>query len=97
MNMPGEQDEFRRELETQTRRRAESEQSLRKILLGMAFLGTLAVLFLFPVIVGLYLGKWLDDQSVEFQYRWTINLLLLGIVLGIVNVVLFIRERMRDE
>jgi ATP synthase protein I len=95
--MPGEQDEFRRELEAQTRRRAESEQSLRKILLGMAFLGTLAVLFLFPVIVGLYLGKWLDDQSVEFQYRWTINLLLLGIVLGIVNVVLFIRERMRDE
>jgi ATP synthase protein I len=95
--MSGEQDEFRRELEAQTRRRAESEQSLRKILLGMAFLGTLAVLFLFPVIVGLYLGKWLDDQSVEFQYRWTINLLLLGIVLGIVNVVLFIRERMRDE
>lgn len=94
--MPGDQEAFRRELEAQTRRRAESEQSLRKILLGMAFLGTLAALFLFPVLAGLYLGIWLDDRSAEFQYHWTINLLLLGIVLGIVNVVLFIRERMRD-
>jgi ATP synthase protein I len=95
--MPGEQDEFRRELEAQTRRREQSERSLRKILLGMVFLGTLTVLFLFPVLVGLYLGSWLDDRSAEYQYRWTINLLLLGIFLGIVNVVLFIRERMRDE
>ena len=95
--MAQEQDELRRDLEVQARRREKAESSMRKILLGMVYLGTLAVLFLFPLLAGLYLGNWLDNRNPEYQYRWTINLMLLGLFLGVVNVVLFIRERMRDE
>ena len=59
--------------------------------LGVASL-LLGLLFVLPVIGGAYLGQWLDSLAPEYSTRWTLSLILLGIMVGALNVYLFIRE-----
>jgi ATP synthase protein I len=75
-----------------TRRLAEAERSRRSLLAQTVFLGTLSVLFLLPLIGGAYLGRWLDGLHEGYSVRWTVNLILLGLALGVLNVYLFIRR-----
>lgn len=71
-------------------KRAEKE---RRTLLGeTVFLGTLGLLFIVPVIIGAYLGRWLDSRLEGYAIHWTLSMIFLGIVVGAVNVYLFIRE-----
>ncbi len=54
--------------------------------------GTAGLLLTVPLIAGAYLGRWLDEQSPGYSFRWTINLILLGLAMGIYNVYLFFKE-----
>lgn len=72
------------------RRAAEEQPSL---LAQTVFLGTLGLLFVVPVVGGAYLGRWLDGLAAGYSVRWTVSLILLGVMVGAVNVYLFIRER----
>lgn len=79
------------EREAERMRRAERERT--GLLAQTAYLGSLAVLFVLPVLAGAYVGRWIDEQLEGYSVRWTISLLLLGVAIGIINVVLFVRER----
>jgi ATP synthase protein I len=41
------------------------------------------------------LGRWIDEQSPGYSVRWTLNLILLGLAVGIFNVYLFFKEHHR--
>ena len=56
------------------------------------YLGTLGVLFVLPIVAGAYLGRWLDERLSGYSFHWTISFLLLGVVVGAINVYFFIRE-----
>jgi ATP synthase protein I len=74
-------------------RRLKQAQKDRRTLLGYsAYLGTLGVLFILPVVVGAYLGRWIDGLFEGYSVRWTVSLIVLGIVVGALNAYLFIRE-----
>ena len=79
------------EREAERMRRAERERP--SLLAQTAYLGSLALLFILPVLAGGYLGSWIDDQLEGYSVRWTVSLLLLGVAIGVVNVYLFVRER----
>lgn len=65
-------------------------------LLGLLVIGgTAGLLLIVPVIIGAYLGRWLDEQSAGYSVRWTVNLILLGLLVGAVNVFLFFRSHDR--
>jgi ATP synthase protein I len=49
-------------------------------------------MFVLPVIGGAYLGHWLDNRFTEYSISWTISLILLGVIIGAINVYLFIKE-----
>lgn len=53
--------------------------------------GTAGLLLTVPLIAGAYLGRWLDEQSPGYSFRWTLNLILLGLAMGIYNVYLFFK------
>jgi Putative F0F1-ATPase subunit Ca2+/Mg2+ transporter len=38
-----------------------------------------------PVVAGAYLGRWLDSLVAGYSVRWTVSLILLGVVVGAVN------------
>lgn len=85
-----------RRLEERVGRQAERLKQVekdRRTLLGYSvYLGTLGVLFVLPVVAGAYLGRWLDGLLPGYSVRWTLSLIILGVVVGAINVYLFIRE-----
>ncbi|MGD8631728.1 MAG: AtpZ/AtpI family protein [Gammaproteobacteria bacterium] len=85
-------DELRKQVERQAKRMEKAERD-RPTLIGQTiYVGTLGLLFVLPVIGGAYLGQWLDSLAAEYSTRWTLSLILLGILVGALNVYLFIRE-----
>lgn len=98
-NLAGEQkpeqkpeQELQHQVERQARRMKQAEQD-RPTLVGQTiYLGTLGLVFVLPLVVGAYLGHWLDNQAVGYSTRWTLSLIFLGVVVGAVNVYLLIKE-----
>jgi ATP synthase protein I len=89
--MKSQQDlEKQAKLQAQRMRKAESE---RPTLLGQTvYIGTLGLLFVLPMVGGAYLGRWLDGLVTGYSVRWTMSLIFVGIMIGAVNVYLFIRD-----
>ena len=81
-----------RGVERDAKRLNGAERGRRSLLAQTVFLGTLSILFLLPLVGGAYLGRWLDGLQDGYSVRWTVNLILLGLALGVVNVILFIRK-----
>ncbi len=85
-------DDLRKQVERQARRMKKAERE-RPTLVGLTvYIGTLGLLFVLPVIGGAYLGQWLDDLSAAYSVRWTVSLILVGLMVGALNVYLFIKE-----
>lgn len=92
--MKNELDKLREDVAHQVERMQKAERERETLLAQAAYLGTLGLLFVLPVIAGAYAGHWLDDRSPGYPVRWTISLIVLGVAVGAVNVGLFIRRRM---
>ncbi|MCP5276239.1 MAG: AtpZ/AtpI family protein [Burkholderiales bacterium] len=84
--------QLRKSVEKQIKRMRKAEAERPTLLAQSIFMGTLSLLFVLPVIAGLYLGNWLDDQTDDYSIHWTIGLLVVGLVIGFINVYLFVRE-----
>lgn len=84
--------QLRKSVEKQIKRMRKAEAERPTLLAQSIFMGTLSLLFVLPVIAGLYLGNWLDDQTDDYSIHWTIGLLIVGLVIGFINVYLFVRE-----
>ena len=56
------------------------------------FLGTLGLMLVLPIVGGAYLGLWLDERLPGYSQSWTLSLLLLGVLVGAVNVFLMLRD-----
>ncbi|CAI8956744.1 AtpZ/AtpI family protein [Methylocaldum szegediense] len=87
-----EHEKLRRSIERQARRMEQAERDRPTLLSQTAFLGVLALLLVVPIILGAYLGRWLDTLSEDYSIHWTISLIILGVIVGIFNVYLFVRE-----
>lgn len=79
-------------IEKQAKRMTQAEKDKPTLLAQTVFLGTLALLFVLPVIGGVYLGRWIDTQLAGYSYRWTISLLVSGVCIGGLNVYFYIRK-----
>ncbi len=83
---------WRRGVDRDSERLRRAERTRRTVLAQTVFLGSISVLFMVPVIAGAYLGRWLDAHGEGFTVRWTVNLIVLGVGLGALNVFLFVRK-----
>jgi ATP synthase protein I len=83
---------LKRTIETQAKRMAQADRDRPTLLAQTVFLGTLALLFVVPVVGGAYLGHWIDSQIAGYSYRWTMSGLIGGILLGGINVYVYIRS-----
>lgn len=83
---------LKRTIETQARRMSQADRDRPTLLAQTVFLGTLALLFVVPVVGGAYLGHWIDSQVAGYSYRWTMSGLVGGVLLGGINVYVYIRS-----
>lgn len=82
---------LRQNIEKQAQRMAQAEKDRPTLLAQTVFLGTLALLFVLPVVCGAYLGHWIDGLLAGYSYRWTVSLLVTGLFVGGINVYYYIR------
>jgi len=85
-------DQLKKRLEHQARRMKKAEEDQSTLIAQTVFVGTLGLIFVLPVIGGAYLGHWIDSNITGYSVRWTISLILLGVIIGATNVYLYIRE-----
>lgn len=84
--------ELKEEVAKQIRRMRQAEEDRPTLLRQTVYLGTLGLLFVAPVIVGAYLGRWLDSLTPGYSMRWTLSLIVLGVGIGALSVYLNVKE-----
>ena len=83
---------LKEEVAKQIRRMQQAEHDRSTLLRQTVHLGTLGLLFVVPIVVGAYVGRWLDGLSAGYSIRWTLSLIVLGVVIGGLNVYWNVRE-----
>lgn len=86
------EENLRRAVEKQVKRMKRAEKERSSLLAQTVFMGTLALLFVLPMVFGVYLGNWLDNMAQGYSIFWTMGLLIAGLVVGLFNVYIYIRE-----
>ena len=84
--------ELKKQVERQAKRMKKAEQEQPTLIAQTIYMGTLGLIFVLPVVAGAYLGHWIDNQLTGYSVRWTISLIILGIIIGGINVYLYIKE-----
>ena len=85
-------DDLRKQVERQARRMKKAEHERPTLFGQTVYIGTLGLLLVLPMVGGAYLGHWLDGLVAGYSIRWTMSLILLGVLVGGLNVYLFIKE-----
>jgi ATP synthase protein I len=91
-NLPSRQQKFEESIQKRVRRMKQAEKERRSLIGQSVYLGTLGVMFVLPVVAGAYLGQWLDSLSEGYEVHWTVSMIILGVIVGGVNVYFFIQE-----
>ena len=86
------ENQLKEEVARQIRRMKQAEHDRPTLLKQTVYLGTLGLLFIVPVIVGAYVGRWLDGLSAGYSMRWTLSLIVLGVGAGAVSVYMNVKE-----
>lgn len=84
---------LQKQVDKQVRRIKKARHEQSSILAQTVYLGTLGLVLILPLIGGAYLGLWLDSLVDGYSMRWTLSLLLLGLLIGIINVYLLIKQQ----
>jgi ATP synthase protein I len=92
MKSDTEHEKLKDKVKVQTDRIRKAEREKRTLVANTIYLGTLGVIFVLPIVVGAYLGSWLDSRSKGYSFSWTVTLIVLGTFIGAINVYLFVRE-----
>jgi ATP synthase protein I len=90
------QQQLKRNIQRQARRIKKAERERDTLLSETIYLGTVGLLFVVPIVAGAYLGHWLDVRGGHYSARWILPCLLLGIIVGAINVYLFVRNNRGD-
>jgi ATP synthase protein I len=85
-------DRLARRVEQQAKRMQRAERERPTLLAQTVYLGSLGLMFILPVIGGVYLGHWLDGRLAGYSMRWTLSLLFLGLLVGAFNVYWMIKS-----
>jgi len=85
-------DLLKREVAKQVQRMKRAEQDRPTMLAQSIYLGTLGLLFVVPVVLGAYAGRWLDGLYEGYSIRWTLSLIILGVLIGAVSAYQFVKD-----
>lgn len=69
-----------------------AQREKKTLLAQTIYLGTIGVMLSGPIILGAYVGSWLDDRLTGYSVNWTLSFILIGVFVGSVSVYLLIRE-----
>lgn len=83
---------LKREVGRRVTRMDRRERNHRSLLAQFGDLGVLGMLIAVPIVGGVYIGRWIDERFSGYSVTWTLGFMVLGIVVGSVNVYLYMRR-----
>lgn len=88
------EDSLAKRLEARASRRLISSREEKTVnaRLGLSFLGAIGWHVPVPTVLGALLGKWLDGKYPHETVSWSLNLMLLGLALGMVSTWVWVRR-----
>ena len=84
--------QLQQRIDEQVERLKKAERDRPTLLAQTTYIGTLGLLMVLPVVAGAYVGRWLDSLMAGYSLRWTLSMIFLGLIVGAVNVYLYVRE-----
>lgn len=91
MTQPKPEERLKSEVQKDVERAEKAKREKRTLLAQTVYLGTLGIMLALPIVVGAYLGSWLDGKLKGYSVSWTVTLILLGVFVGVTNVYLFVK------
>lgn len=85
--------DLERSVERKVQRMRQAERERQTVLSQTVYIGTIGLLFVLPIVGGAYLGRWLDARLEGYSVQWTTSLIVVGAIIGAINVYLLIREQ----
>lgn len=79
-------------IENQVKRIKQAQREKPTLVSQTAYITTLGLVMVLPIVGGAYLGNWLDSLIEGYSIRWTITLLVGGVILGFSNVYFLIKD-----
>lgn len=79
-------------IETQIKRIKQAQREKPTLISQTTYITTLGLMMVLPIVGGAYLGHWLDGLIAGYSIRWTITLLVGGVVMGFFNVYFLIKD-----
>ncbi len=84
--------ELKDKVEYQIKRIKKAERERPNLISQTIYIGTLGLVMVLPVVAGVYLGRWIDSLLEGYSVRWTLSLLITGVIIGFFNVYYLIKE-----
>lgn len=79
-------------IENQVKRIKQAQREKPTLVSQTTYITTLGLMIVLPIVGGAYLGHWIDSLIAGYSIRWTITLLLGGVVMGFFNVYFLIKD-----
>ena len=79
-------------IEHQMKRMQKANRERSSWLAQTVYISTLGLVMVLPIVAGVYLGHWLDSLVTGYSMRWTLSLLLTGVIVGLFNVYFLIKD-----
>ncbi|MBM4201090.1 MAG: AtpZ/AtpI family protein [Gammaproteobacteria bacterium] len=79
-------------IQRRVERMRQAERERPGLLAQTAYLGTLGLIVVLPMVGGAFLGRWLDQRVAGFSMHWTLSLLFVGLVVGVYSAYLLIKR-----
>ena len=79
------QQKLQQSVEQDAERIKKAEKHKHSLLIYSSYVGALGMVLVLPIVGGAYLGRWLDSFNTGFSISWTISLIFVGVLIGVVN------------
>lgn len=79
-------------IENQVKRIKQAQREKPTLVSQTTYITTLGLMIVLPIVGGAYLGHWIDSLMAGYSIRWTITLLVGGVILGFSNVYFLIKD-----
>lgn len=93
MSENGVNNELEKGVRTHARRLKKAQDERNTLLTHASYLGVVGLVIALPIVAGAYLGRWLDGLAQGYSIRWTISLIFLGVVIGMMNLYFVFKDR----
>ncbi len=87
---------FQRQIARKSERKIKARREPQGIWVGLRMFGMVGWSVVFPALLGIGFGMWLDTH-IESKYSWTLMLLLIGVALGCFNAWYWISKEIQSD